>query len=84
MLFFCTGCLEAQTATLKDVVTEQSGAVIPKAQVSVNGACGPARAIGAGEDGAYRFTNLTPGDYSVDAIAPDVVAINGDGAGFSA
>jgi len=64
--------LSAQTATLQGIVTDQSGAVIPKAQVSVKGSSGPARTVAAGEDGAYRFTNLPPGDYSVDAIAPEL------------
>lgn len=67
-LLSCTGCLRAQTAILQGVVTDQSGAVIPKAQVSVQGSRGPARTVAAGEDGAYRFTNLLPGDYSVDAM----------------
>jgi hypothetical protein len=62
----------AQTATLQGIVTDQSGAVIPKAQVSVKGSGGPARTVAAGGDGAYRFTNLPPGDYSVDAVAPEL------------
>jgi hypothetical protein len=59
-LLFCVGYLGAQTATLRGVVTDQTGAVIPKAQVSVKGSSGLARTVAAGEDGAYLFTNLPP------------------------
>jgi SAM-dependent methyltransferase len=71
-LLFCVGYLGAQTATLQGIVTDQSGAVIPKAQVSVKGSSGLARTVAAGEDGSYGFANLPPGDYSVDAIAPEL------------
>jgi hypothetical protein len=57
---------------LQGVITDQSGAVVPKAQVSVKGSSGPARTVAAGEDGSYRITNLPPGDYSIDAIAPEL------------
>ena len=71
-LLCCAGWLRAQPATLQGVVTDQTGAVIPKAQVSVKGGSGPARTVAVGDDGVYRFTNLPPGDYSVDAIAPEL------------
>lgn len=63
-LLSSVGCLNAQTATLQGIVTDPSGSVIPKAQVSANGSSGPARTVGAGEDRTNRFTNLPPGDYS--------------------
>jgi hypothetical protein len=72
ILFLCAGWLMAQTAILEGVVTDPSGAVVPHAQVSMQGPAGLARTVATAADGTYRFTNLPPGDYSLDATAPQL------------
>jgi hypothetical protein len=63
----------AQTATLRGQVTDESGALVPGAKVSVNAAGGAAKATKSDEGGAYNLTGLAPGDYSVQASAPRLV-----------
>ena len=63
----------AQTATLRGQVTDESGALVPGAKVSVTAAGGTAKATKSDEGGAYNFTGLAPGDYSVQASAPRLV-----------
>ena len=56
----------AQTATgnIYGKATDASGAVLPGASVSANGESG-SRTTVTGSDGAFRFLNLDPGDYTV-------------------
>jgi hypothetical protein len=63
--------LSAQTTTLRGVVTDETGAVIPSATVTVNGP--GARSVTTGNDGSYSITGLPAGDYTVLASAPDLV-----------
>jgi hypothetical protein len=65
--------VNAQTATLRGQVTDESGALVPGAKVSVTAAGGAAKATKSDEGGAYSFTGLAPGDYSVLALAPRLV-----------
>ena len=62
----------AQTATLRGVVSDESGAVVPAARVTLVGASGPARTAIAAADGSYSFANLAPGAYSLEIAAPDL------------
>ena len=62
----------AQTATLRGVVADESGAIIPKANVVINGPGGLTNTVLAGDDGSYTFTGLTPGNYTVEAAAPEL------------
>jgi hypothetical protein len=61
----------AQTATLRGQVTDESGAVIPGAKVSL---ASPAvsRDTTAANDGTYLFTDLPPGNYIAHASAPSL------------
>src|SRR5436309_9659603 len=52
----------AQTATLRGQVTDESGAVIPGAKVSLSSPA-VSRDTTAASDGSYAFTDLPPGDY---------------------
>src|ERR1019366_6988953 len=65
-------CLHAQTGTLTGKVTDESGAVVPKAKVVLAGPTGSVRAATSSDDGSYSFAGLTPGDYSIQASAPDL------------
>ncbi len=64
--------LLAQTATLRGLVTDESGAVIPAAKVTVNGPSGLVKSTITAADGSYSFPGLPPGSYSVNAAAPDL------------
>ncbi len=63
--------LFAQTATVRGVVTDPSGAVVPSARVTVKGANATTEAV-SGNDGSYSVTGLTPGQYTVQAFAPQL------------
>ena len=66
------GSLSAQSASLRGQITDESGAVIPSAKVTLNG---PSRLIKTATtlvDGTYSFLGLTPGDYTVQASAPEL------------
>jgi hypothetical protein len=62
----------AQTATLHGQVTDESGAVIPGAAVTLNGPSGLVKTLTTGSDGSYSFAGLIPGKYRVLASAPDM------------
>ena len=58
-------------ATMMGTVSDVSGAVIPKAQVSIkNVATGEVRAVTTNSAGLYAVPNLLPGSYDVTATAP--------------
>ena len=57
---------------MRGQITDESGAVIPSAKVTLNG---PARLVKTTitlVDGSYSFVGLTPGDYIVQASAPEL------------
>src|SRR5579863_4918391 len=61
----CTGTLWGQAnSSLRGAVTDQSGAVVPRAQVTLtNSATGLERKTTASGAGAYEFLQVTPGAY---------------------
>ena len=65
----------AQTAVLRGVVTDSTGAVIPKAVITAKGSNGSIQTSTAGDDGSYTFTALQPGDYTVTAEAPQLMLL---------
>src|SRR5579884_1286374 len=66
-----TSTLAAQTLTTGDVtgtVTDQSGAVVPGAKVTIRFlSTNEARTDTTNSNGVYRFSLLQPGDYEVSA-----------------
>ncbi|GEM_PF-2996157 len=72
LLLVLTASLWAQTAALRGVVTDQSGAIVPKATVGIKGP-GGTKTTTTGNDGGYVFTGLPAGEYAVDAKAPQLV-----------
>ena len=63
----------AQTnkGTIKGSVTDQNGAVVQKAQVTVtNVETNAGRTVNAGDDGLYEVPLLDPGKYKVSVKAP--------------
>ena len=65
--------LSGQTAILRGQVTDESGAVIPGAKVSLKGPSGAPKTTTADGTGSYTFAGLSPGNYSVRASAPQLV-----------
>jgi hypothetical protein len=62
----------AQTASLRGQITDQKGAVIPAATVTLSGPSGLVKTTATDSSGSYSFADLPPGDYVVQASAPDL------------
>ncbi len=71
LLILAPAILVAQTAALRGVVTDESGALVPGARVNLQGGPAARRAV-TDNAGAYTFPALTPGDYTVQASAPNL------------
>ena len=63
----------AQTATLRGQVTDQAGALVPGAKVTLTGPGNQVHSAKADGNGAYSFMGLPPGNYTVAGSAPDLV-----------
>src|SRR5258708_134850 len=62
----------AQTASLRGQVLDESGAVVPKATVTITGPSNQVKSTTAAADGSYSFTGLAPGEDTVQATAPNL------------
>src|SRR4051812_43387753 len=60
---------QAPTGTLKGVLTDDSGAVIPAATVTLEGN-GASKTVQSQADGTYTFPGLAPGRYTVKVSFP--------------
>ena len=70
-ILFLAACLlvsgapaQQRTGTLRGVLTDDSGAVIPSVQITLSGA-GVSKAVQTQADGTYSFPGLQPGQYTV-------------------
>lgn len=65
---FIVPCLMAQTLTTGDltgVITDSTGAIVPGVEVTLkHDATNETRTVLSNEAGRYRFSLLTPGDYT--------------------
>jgi hypothetical protein len=75
---------QAPTATLSGKVTDQTGAVIPQATVTVTGPDGKQTTSTTGAEGAFEVRTLTPGSYSVAAGAKGFAPFHKDGIALTA
>jgi hypothetical protein len=62
----------AQGGSLHGQITDQNGAVVAGAKVSVHGPGGVSKTTTADGSGSYSFTGLPPGDYTIEASAPSL------------
>ncbi len=62
----------AQTAILRGQVTDQSGALVPGAKVTLTSPDGSVKIATSDDKGSYVFTGLATGDYSATGAAPDL------------
>ena len=61
-------CAQIDTGSIVGVVRDPSGAVIPRATVTLTSkTTGVARTVTTNDDGSYQFAAITPGEYSVQA-----------------
>src|SRR5262245_3572873 len=65
----------AQSVSLRGQVTDQNGAVVPKARVTLDGPSGLVKTGATDDRGGYSFTELPPGDYSVKASAANLTLL---------
>jgi hypothetical protein len=71
IILCCSSALFSQTATLRGVVTDESGAIVPGATIAITSSTGTTSTNIAAADGSYS-TAIVPGDYTVQASAPDL------------
>ena len=64
--------LGAQTATLHGQVSDESGALVPGAKVTLSTEGAAPRTTTADGKGAYSFANVPPGKYAVQGSAPQL------------
>jgi hypothetical protein len=67
----CSGVF-AQTASLQGRVTDQTGAAIPGAKITARDAAGRDFPTVSGTDGTYSILGLAPGQYAIEATAPNL------------
>src|SRR5262245_60293476 len=65
----------AQIAALRGQVTDQNGAFVPAAKVTLNGPSGLVKTTTTDANGGYLFTGLPHGDYAVTASAPSLTLL---------
>src|SRR5260370_5877461 len=66
---FSTSVFAQARATLRGVISDEFGATIVGATVTLTDASGTAKTATTNADGAYTFNGLTPGKYTVHAVA---------------
>jgi len=63
---------QGQTATIRGQVTDESGAVIPGAKVTLRGLSNQIKTVTAASDGSFTVPGPAPGDYTIQAAAPEL------------
>jgi hypothetical protein len=74
-LFVSSALAQPGTGTLRGTMTDDSGAVIPAANVTLTGK-GVAKTAQTQADGTYIFQGLAPGEYNVKVAFPGFAAVN--------
>jgi hypothetical protein len=69
---FLSTALFAQTATLRGVVTDESGAIVQGATITLTNSAGRSTIAVSRSDGSYSMGALAAGDYTAQAAAPDL------------
>jgi hypothetical protein len=72
LVLFVAAPALAQTGALRGQVTDESGALVPGAKVSLTSAEGVVKTATTDDNGAYIFAALIPGEYRVLASAPEL------------
>jgi hypothetical protein len=61
------------TGVVHGVVTDESGALVPGAKVTVSNAAGAVKSGTSGNDGNYSISGLAPGQYTIQASSPGLL-----------
>src|SRR5579862_4259083 len=61
------------SGVVRGVVTDESGALVPGAKITVSNSGGPVKSVTASGDGNYSVTGLPPGKYAVQASSPGLI-----------
>jgi len=67
---FCCASAFGQTAQLRGQVFDQSGAVVPRATVTLSDSSGQVQSAESSNNGSYSFSAIPPGKYRVQSAAP--------------
>jgi len=74
-----TGLAQSTGGSIRGTVLDPSGALIPRAEVTVSNANGFSRTIKSGATGSFAVPHLAPGNYSVSIQAVGFTpALEGD------
>jgi len=73
--FVCAGVFAQSTGTVHGVMTDDSGAVIPAANVTLAGS-GATKTAQTQADGTYTFTGVAPGQYHVRVSFPGFAPVD--------
>ena len=76
LAFTCTNPSLAQViqrGSLRGQITDESGAFTSGVDVTLTGPSSLVQSTTTAADGSYSFTDLPPGDYTVQAVAPQLV-----------
>ncbi len=85
VLAFCIATVaQTPTTALSGKVTDQTGAVIPQATVTVTGPDGKQATTTTNQQGSFEIRSLVPGSYTVAAVANGFAAHSEDGVTLSA
>lgn len=74
-LFLAVASAQQTTGTVKGVLTDDSGAVIPAANVTLTGN-GATKTAQTQADGTYTFGAVTPGQYNVNVTFPGFAPVS--------
>src|SRR6266496_3644746 len=72
LIFFASSSVLAQTGSLRGQVTDQNGAVVAGAKVTVSGPSGLVKTTNTDKTGTYSVAGLPAGDYEIQASAPNL------------
>jgi len=70
LLTLSTAAFGQSTGVVRGVVTDETGAVVPGAKVTLSNTSGPAKSVTSSDDGSYALTAVVPGTYTVQAASP--------------
>lgn len=71
-LLFCiatASLAQSPTGIIRGTVVDPSGALIPRARVTISNARGYSRTLKSGPAGSFEIPRLAPGDYSLSITA---------------
>ena len=74
-LVFALALHSQPTGVLHGVITDESGALVPGAKITVSNAAGPVKNGTSGNDGSYSIAGLAPGTYTVTVTSPGLAQI---------